>query len=53
MVSSDIDRLLTVTDRLGMLFEGQLLFDGTTQEALASTHPIVKQFLHGEVEGPL
>lgn len=53
MVSSDIDRLLTVTDRVGMLHHGELLFDGTTQEALASQHPVVKQFVHGEVEGPL
>ncbi len=53
MVSSDIDRLLTVTDRVGMLHQGELLFDGTTQEALASQHPVVKQFVHGEVEGPL
>lgn len=53
MVSSDIDRLLTVTDRVGVMHEGRLLFDGTTAEALASTHPVVKQFIHGEVEGPL
>ena len=53
MVSSDIDRLLTVTDRVGMMYKGALLFDGTTGEALASKHPVVKQFIHGEVEGPL
>ena len=53
MVSSDIDRLLTVTDRVGMLYRGRLLFDGTTDEARGSTHPAVKQFIHGEVEGPL
>ena len=53
MVSSDIDRLLTVTDRVGMMYKGALLFDGTTEEALASKHPVVKQFIHGEVEGPL
>jgi len=53
MVSSDLDRLLTVTDRVGMMFEGRLIFDGTTEEARASTDPIVRQFVHGEVEGPL
>jgi phospholipid/cholesterol/gamma-HCH transport system ATP-binding protein len=53
MVSSDIDRLLTVTDRVGMMFKGELIFDGTTDEAKSSTHPVVKQFVHGEVEGPL
>jgi phospholipid/cholesterol/gamma-HCH transport system ATP-binding protein len=53
MVSSDIDRLLTVTDRVGMMYRGELIFDGTTEEAKASAHPVVKQFIHGEVEGPL
>jgi phospholipid/cholesterol/gamma-HCH transport system ATP-binding protein len=53
MVSSDIDRLLTVTDRVGMMYKGALVFDGTTAEALASQHPAVKQFIHGEVDGPL
>jgi phospholipid/cholesterol/gamma-HCH transport system ATP-binding protein len=53
MVSSDIDRLLTVTDRLGMMFRGALVFDGTTSEAQKSELPAVKQFIHGLAEGPL
>jgi phospholipid/cholesterol/gamma-HCH transport system ATP-binding protein len=53
MVSSDLDRLLTVTDRVGMLHKGRLIFDGTTAEAQASTDPYVKQFVHGLTEGPL
>lgn len=53
MVSSDIDRLLTVTDRVGMLLKGRLIFDGTTEEAKASVIPAVKQFIYGLDEGPL
>jgi phospholipid/cholesterol/gamma-HCH transport system ATP-binding protein len=53
MVSSDIDRLLTVTDRVGMMYRGQLVFDGTTREAQESEQPHVKQFVHGLAEGPL
>ena len=53
MVSSDIERLLTVTDRVGMMYRGSLLFDGTTEEALCSENPYVKQFVHGHAEGPL
>jgi phospholipid/cholesterol/gamma-HCH transport system ATP-binding protein len=53
MVSSDLDRLLTVTDRVGMLYRGRLLFDGTTEEAKASLDPHVRQFVHGLTEGPL
>ena len=53
MVSSDVDRLLTVTDRVGMLYKGRLIFDGTTEEAKSSTIPAVKQFIYGLDEGPL
>jgi phospholipid/cholesterol/gamma-HCH transport system ATP-binding protein len=53
MVSSDVDRLLTVTDRVGMMHEGRMVFDGTTEEARASTNPLVRQFLRGEIDGPL
>ena len=53
MVSSDVDRLLTVTDRVGMMLRGRLIFDGTTEEAKASTIPAVKQFIYGLDEGPL
>jgi phospholipid/cholesterol/gamma-HCH transport system ATP-binding protein len=53
MVSSDLDRLLTVTDRIGMMYRGELIFDGTTEEARASTEPRVRQFVHGLTEGPL
>ncbi len=53
MVSSDIDRLLTVTDRVGMLYKGRLIFDGTTAEAKSSDNPAVRQFIYGLDEGPL
>lgn len=53
MVSSDIDRLLTVTDRVSMMHQGSLVFDGTTEEARRTSDPIVRQFLRGDVEGPL
>jgi phospholipid/cholesterol/gamma-HCH transport system ATP-binding protein len=53
MVSSDLDRLLTVTDRVGMLHKGRLIFDGTTAEAQDSSDPYVRQFVHGLTDGPL
>jgi phospholipid/cholesterol/gamma-HCH transport system ATP-binding protein len=53
MVSSDLDRLLTVTDRVGMMYRGQLVFDGTTEEARETSDPLVRQFVRGLTEGPL
>lgn len=53
MVSSDLDRLLTVTDRVGMMLGGELIFDGTTDEARTTDEPRVRQFVHGLTTGPL
>jgi phospholipid/cholesterol/gamma-HCH transport system ATP-binding protein len=53
MVSSDLDRLLPVTDRVGMMYQGRLIFDGTTEQARTSVNPHVRQFIHGLTQGPL
>ncbi|MBN2191458.1 MAG: ATP-binding cassette domain-containing protein [Polyangiaceae bacterium] len=53
MVSSDLDRLFTVTDRVGMMYRGRLIFEGTTTQALESADPFVHQFMHGLPDGPL
>jgi phospholipid/cholesterol/gamma-HCH transport system ATP-binding protein len=53
MVSSDLDRLLTVTDRVGMMLGGRLIFEGTTEQARHASDPRVHQFVHGTVDGPL
>jgi phospholipid/cholesterol/gamma-HCH transport system ATP-binding protein len=53
MVSSDLDRLLPVTDRIGVLLEGKLAFDGTVDEARASSDEAVRQFVTGSPDGPL
>ena len=39
MVSSDIERLLTVTDRVGMMYRGALIFDGTTRKRSPAPTP--------------
>ena len=53
VISSDVNGVLTIADRVGMLHEGALIFDGTVDEARASTIPAVRQFVHGLTEGPL
>jgi phospholipid/cholesterol/gamma-HCH transport system ATP-binding protein len=53
VVSSDIDRLLTITDRVGVLHDGQIAFEGTTEETRASDVPLVRQLLRGDDSGPI
>ncbi len=53
VVSSDVERVLTIADRVLMLHEGRVAFEGTPQEARDTTDPLVRQFVHGLEEGPL
>ena len=53
VISSDVNGVLTIADRVGMLHEGALIFDGTAEEAKTSSIPEVRQFVHGLTEGPL
>jgi phospholipid/cholesterol/gamma-HCH transport system ATP-binding protein len=53
MVSSDLDRLLPVTDRIGVLLDGKLAFDGTVEAARRSDDAAVRQFVTGSPDGPL
>jgi phospholipid/cholesterol/gamma-HCH transport system ATP-binding protein len=53
MVSSDLDRLLPVTDRIGVLLDGKLVFDGSVADARTSSDEAVRQFVTGSPDGPL
>jgi ABC-type transporter Mla maintaining outer membrane lipid asymmetry ATPase subunit MlaF len=53
MVSSDLDRLLPVTDRIGVLLDGKLVFDGSVEAARHSDDAAVRQFVSGSPDGPL
>lgn len=53
VISSDIDRLLPVTDQVAMLYRGRVLFQGPEATLRAVGHPIIDQFLQGSTDGPL
>jgi phospholipid/cholesterol/gamma-HCH transport system ATP-binding protein len=53
IVSHDIPEVFEISDRVAMLANGIIEEVGTTQEFLASKNPVVRQFLQGDVEGPL
>lgn len=53
MVSSDLERLLSVVDQVGMLYRGEIVFVGTPEQARDAENPYVRQFVRGLAEGPL
>ncbi|MGK7930364.1 MAG: ABC transporter ATP-binding protein [Microcystaceae cyanobacterium] len=41
------------TDRIVFVYEGKIQWDGSTDEAFQSEHPLLKQFFSGSMEGPI
>lgn len=53
IVSNDLAVLFPVCERIMMLHEGRVVFDGTVEAISMSDVPVVKQFLEGADSGPL
>lgn len=53
VISHDLASTEKIADDIGMLFKGKLVQFGTRGEALASSQPIVRQFLDRKSDGPI
>jgi len=53
VVTHDLDSAFKVGDRLAMLLNGRIVFEGTPEALKASRDPVVRQFLEGTSEGPI
>lgn len=53
IVGNDLPVLFPVCDRVMMLVEGSLVFDGSVEAIAKSGIPVVRQFLEGSGDGPL
>lgn len=53
VVTHDMKSVMTVADRIAMLYEGSILEIGTPAEIKKSKNEIVQQFIHGRYEGPV
>ena len=52
-VSSDVDALRGFAPRIAMLYKGKLRYDGPSADIADADDPVVRQFVRGELEGPL
>ncbi len=53
VVTHDIASAYKVGDRMAMLHEGKVVFDGTPEETRTTKDPLVRQFFEGSSEGPI
>lgn len=53
VISHEIPEIFDISDRVAMLYKGEILEVGTPEEIQRSTHPVVSQFISGSLEGPI
>ena len=52
-ITHDMKVAFKIADRVAMLFQGQIIEQGTPYEFQQSRNPIVQQFIEGRADGPL
>lgn len=53
IVTHDMASAFKVADRMAMLSRGKIVFTGTVDEVRNTDHPMVRQFIEGNSQGPL
>ncbi len=53
VVTHDMTSAYRVGDRVAMLHDGKVVFEGTIDETKHTTDPLVRQFIEGSREGPI
>ena len=51
-ITHDINSLRHISDRVGLLFKGKLIWEGTNQELWTTDDPYIQQFITGSLHGP-
>lgn len=53
VVSHSIPQIFDIAHQVALMYNGQIVVQGTPEELRASAHPVVQQFLGASIEGPL
>jgi len=53
VVSHDLEETFSIADQVIVLANGKVAAQGTPQEVMHSTDPLVDQFVHAKPEGPV
>ena len=52
-ITHDLASARRIADRIAMLYEGRIIWQGPVAEIDRSSNPYVDQFIHGRAEGPI
>jgi phospholipid/cholesterol/gamma-HCH transport system ATP-binding protein len=53
VITHDMVSAYKIADRIGMLYEGQIIETGTPEEIRNSANAVIQQFIHGRATGPI
>lgn len=53
VVTHDMPSAFKIADRIAMLSDGKIVYTGTVDEVRGTDHPMVRQFIEGNAQGPL
>ena len=53
IVTHQASTIRLTTERIIFIYQGKIQWDGKREEAYVSTHPLLKQFFSGSIEGPI
>ncbi len=53
VITHDMESAYHIADHIAMLYRGEIIEAGTPEDIKNSSNEIVRQFIHGEVEGPI
>ena len=52
-ITHDMVSAKKIADRIAMLYQGKIVWNGPTSQIEKSGNPFVDQFIHGSAEGPI
>ena len=53
VISHDIQGALEMADYMAMLYRGRIVFEGVPEKFRTTSDPLITQYIHGDVEGPI
>ena len=53
VISHDLGSIFKISDKIAMLYDGEIIAYGTPEEIKSSQNPVMVQFLSGSVQGPM
>lgn len=53
VVTHDMNLAYQVADSIAMFYRGQVIADGKPEDIKNSIHPVIKQFINGQAQGPI